>query len=741
MNTVMPTQDLAGYANPFQGTDSSLEFSNGNTLPLLALPWGMTHWTILTREEHGHGSWTFRYGDRKCQGIRATHQPSPWISDYGHFSILPVVGEVGPEPHVRASSFRYEDMVMRPDYLRLFLRRYDIQVEVTPTERCAHFRLRFPPESDARLLVQSILGPAEMKLRDDGLELEGAVRGWDERGLTMAQAPGGFRCHVVLRSTRKFAGGQGLLKWARQDGPNVEGEGAGMELLFAEGPDTVEVAVATSFISAEQARLNLDREIGTQGFDETRASTRDQWNSWLGRVQLEGADERQMRTFYSALYRSLLFPRFFHELDRDGREIHYSPYSGKVEQGMLCADNGFWDTFRTVYPMLALMYPDVLGKIVNGWVHAAREGGAFPKWASPGYRACMIGTHIDAVVADALVKDIQGFDRKLAYQYVLQNGTQPGPAHRFWGRLGLEHMRARGYVPCDLVRHGTSRTLEFAYNDFCVAQCAALMDDEDTARTFLAHAQSYRNVYDPDVGLMRGRLANGEWLPDFNPVEWSDPFCEGSSIQYSYMVPHDVPGMIELFGGKEKFVAGLEAMLAMPTTFAIGRYDFETHEMSEMAAVDFGQYAHCNQPSHHLLYLFALAGRPDLTRHWVRRVLDELYSPDPDGLPGDEDNGEMSAWYVLSSIGLYSVCPGREDYVLTCPFFRKVRITVPDCAPILLTVDGALHPEARVSEIRVNDLVHPGPELSYFKLREGAHIVFKNSEASNEAAPTVGSGT
>ncbi len=672
------TTDLLNYVNVFQGTDTCQQFSNGNTNPIVAMPWGMTHWTLQTREELGIWSWQFQYGDRKCQGIRATHQASPWLMDYGNFTVMPVVGEVNATADLRSSSFKYDDLVMRPDYLSIFLLRYRIQLEMTSTERCSHLKIRFPDHcEDPRVLLQSVLGPSEMAFGDDGLSVWGAVRGFGEDKAERVTIADDFRCYFYVRVNQKLTKQQVLKGQERLQASEVGGEQAGLELIFEKGTHRVEIAIGTSFVSVEQARLNLAHEIGDDSFEKTRQNCQEVWNQYLSRVELYEADELKKRTFYSALYRSLLFPRVAHERNEDGEWIHYSPYTNTLETGRLSTANGFWDTFRTVYPMLALIYPDVLGGIIDGWVSAAKEGGFFPKWASPGYCACMIGTHIDAVIADAMSKGIKGFNYADAYRYVLKNGMETGPEHRLWGRLGLAYMREKGYVPSDKIPHATARTLEFSYNDFCVSRCAAIMGDDENETRFREYAQSYRNVFDPEHGLMRGRRDDGSWEPNFSPTEWSEAFCEAASIQYSYMVPHDVEGLMALMGGKEAFVKSIEDMLAMDPVFEVGQFPCEVHEMSEMAAVDFGQYAHCNQPSHHILFLFALAGRPDLTNYWVHRVLKELYRPEPDGLPGDEDNGEMSAWYVLASLGIFSVCPGTSQMVLSQPLFEKARITVP----------------------------------------------------------------
>lgn len=663
--------DLAGLANPLQGTDSTFDLSRGNTLPLVARPWGMTHWTPQSAE----GNWLFRYGDAKLQGIRATHQPSPWIGDYGWFTVMPIVGEVDPRAGRRASGFRPDRFEVRPDYLSVVLARYETRLEFTPTVRCGVFRFTFPETSAAGVLIQP--GPGAAGVTID--VAKGRITGFT-RSKTDG-VPENFALYFAATFDAPLASG-GVI---RDNQPRLgehaaQGEAVGAAVRLAPlGPSRpVTMRVATSFISVEQAELNLDREVGARGFDAVRDEAQRDWNERLGRIAIDGGSDIQRRTFYSALYRSLLFPRQFHEPDARGNVRHYSPYDGKVHPGVLYTDNGFWDTYRTVYPLLALAYPDRLGEILTGWINGANEGGGwFPKWASPGYRNCMIGTHIDSVMADAVVKGVEGFDHAEAYRLCRRNATEPGPEHRKWGRFGLQHYIERGYVPSDLVEHGTSRTLEFAYNDACVAAMAERLGHQVDAELFRKRSQNYRNVYDASVGFMRGRNADGSWMSPFDPFEWGGPFIEGCAWQFTWNVPHDPQGLIALLGGREKFVAKLEAMLAAPPTFRVGAYGFEIHEMTEVALADFGQYAHSNQPVHHVLYLFAEAGRPDLMRRWVRRVLDEMYRPTPDGLPGDEDNGEMSAWYVLSALGLFSLCPGQPDYTLGRPLFPKATVHRP----------------------------------------------------------------
>ena len=395
------------------------------------------------------------------------------------------------------------------------------------------------------------------------------------------------------------------------------------------------------------------------------------WAGLLGRIEIKPQTERQHRTFYSCLYRCLLFPRFLDEIDEAGRTVHYSPYDGQIHAGSLCADNGFWDTHRTVYPLLALAYPDKLTAILGGWLNACREGGWTPQWVSPGPRHCMIGTHFDAVVADAVARGITGWDVEAAFRYLWQDATVPGD-HVTHGRPGLEDYIRLGYLPCDRYPHAVAATLDYAYNDFCVAQVARFLGKREEEAALRPRALNYRHVFDPSVGFMRERLADGGWKTPFREFAWGGGYIEGGPWQHLFNVPHDPEGLAALMGGPQALCRRLDEMLALPPSFEAGAYPVEIHEMTEMAQAGFGQYAQSNQPVHGFLFLYALMGEPQKTAAWVRRVTEELYSPDV--FPGDEDNGEMSAWYVLATLGRFPQCPGKAGDVTFPPLARSVRL-------------------------------------------------------------------
>lgn len=689
---------------PFQGTKSQFDFSHGNCLPLLQRPFGFTAWTPQTDE----GSWMYTWAAPKIQGIRATHSPSPWIGDYGHFTFMPQTGPRSVGAAARSSFYRHEETRAGPDYLRLYLRRYQTTLELAATTHCAVVQLTLPKTDQARLLVQVPKGSGDFFL--DGTTVTGRTTA--NRG----GCPDNFACYFAITF----------------DAPIEElvietvGAGSVASIEFGDGPArSITAHVATSFLSVEQAQENARREVANRSFADVRAESAAVWNNLLGRVEITGGSERERETFYTCLWRSLLFPRLLTETDRAGNAVHYSPYDGRMHPGVLATDNGFWDTYRTVYPLLSLVYPDLLGEILEGWVQAAREGGWLPTWASPGYRACMIGTHLDAVFADALAKGIGGWDTESAYAAVRRDAFEAGDAAGNWGRKAMDAYWQYGYVPIDAADHAASRTLEYAYTDWCVAQMAWALGHYDDARVLYGRATNYRNTFDADVGFVRGRRADGRWVEPFDPLAWdTDTYIEGGAWQSLWQVPHDPAGLVALLGGPEGCAAKLDEMLTMPADFRVGGYNFEIHEMSEMAAANFGQYAHSNQPVHGALFLYTCAGQPWKTQHWVRRVLAELYGPDEQGFPGDEDNGEMSAWYVLCALGLYQLCPGQPEYIFASPLFDRTLIHLPNGND--LTIVGAQSPnQVYIQRVERDGTVYHRTAIDYADLIRGGTIQFE----------------
>ena len=702
---------LVSLVNLFQGTDSTPVFSRGNTLPIAARPFGMAHWTL---QSHANGTWMFQPGERRIQGFRSTHQLSPWLGDYGHAVFLPFCGSVNPDAGARATSYRPESSKLFPHSMKMRLMRYGVDVELIPTERCALMTAAFS-KADAPGWLVDIPG---LEAGDDGKTL-GAKPVWtqDDRkhsiSFTSSANEGGvpqdFATYYVMQFSQP---------WKSVEHKELKGNSVGV-VQFERGVKSIEVRVGTSFISFEQAQRNIDLELGTRSADVVRSEGEAVWNKHLGCIEVTGGTLEQQKTLYSCLYRALLFPRIWHEPDEHGAMQHRSAYNGKVVPGVMYADHGYWDVYRAWYPMMTVLFPERLGEILQAWVNAYKEGGWLPQFPCPGYKACMTGSLIDSVFGDAAAKKLPGFEMETAYAGLKKHATEPGNADLGYGRRGIKEILQYGYAPAGLVEQSAAETVDAAYGDFCIAQVAKALGHDADYAMFMKRSENWKHLFDTKTGFIRGKKADGSWVEPFDPVTWGDPYVEGAAWQHRWDAPHDEEGLFQLLGGKEKAVAQLEKMVTMEPEFNVGVYGQEIHEMSEMAAVDFGQYDHGNQPSHHILYLFAAAGRADLTRHWTRRVMEELYSPA--GFAGDEDTGSMAAWFILSAMGFYPVCPGKAEYTLGQAFFPSATVHLPQGKTLQIENRAAGRPAATVT---FNGKNVESSTLSHFDLIAGGHLQF-----------------
>jgi predicted alpha-1,2-mannosidase len=602
----------------------------------------------------------FQPGDRRIHGFRCTHQLSPWLGDYGQAVFLPFAGDINPEPEARAASWRPEGAELYPHSMRLRLERYQANIELVPSERCAILTADFDGQSASGLLLEVpgktgevAPNPAEHVIRFQSRENQGGV-------------PEGFATYYVVRFQQH---------WESVETRDLGESRVAIVRFPLGGGNRIVARIGTSFISYEQAERNLERELGEKTPDQARADAEKGWNDHLKRIEVEGGSDEQQRTFYSCMYRTLLFPRMWYEFDEAGNPQHYSAFNGKVMPGVMYADHGYWDVYRAWYPLMTIVFPDRLGEILQAWVNAYKEGGWLPQFPCPGYRACMSGSLIDSIFADAAVKGIRGFDLEMAYEGLKKHATSVGDPGKGFGRQGIEYYLRLNYLPADRVEQSVAETADAAYGDFCIGEVAHVLGKEAEAELFRNRSQNWRNIFDPGTGFLRGKNENGSWLEPFDPFRWGSPYEEGAAWQHRWDVPHDIPGLIELLGGSERTAAILDEMLSLPPKFGVGVYGQEIHEMSEMAAINFGQYSHNNQPVHHVLYIYAAVGRPDRTRYWVRRVLSELYSSEK--FSGDEDTGSMAAWFILSSMGLYQLCPGKPEYTLGAPLFGRVVLHLP----------------------------------------------------------------
>ncbi|MCR4921502.1 MAG: GH92 family glycosyl hydrolase [Bacteroidaceae bacterium] len=660
------------YVNPLVGTFSKHSLSTGNTYPAIALPWGMNFWTPQTGKM-GDG-WAYTYDADKIRGFKQTHQPSPWINDYGQFSILP---QVGAEPvfdqDKRASWFSHKAEVVRPYYYKVYLADYDVTTEITPTSRAAMFRFTFPESKQSYILVDAFDRGSYVKV----LPAERKIVGYTTRnsgGVTKD-----FRNYFVLQFDRPFT------YTATVDEGNIKANVSEVTSKHAGGiigfstkrGERVCVQVASSFISPEQAELNL-KELGNRTFDQLAEDGQKEWNTVLSRIDVDdSSDVDRLRTFYSCLYRSVLFPRSLFEIDAQGKPIHYSPYNGKVLPGYLFGDTGFWDTFRALFPLVNLVYPEMSQKMQEGWANAYKESGFLPEWSSPGHRDCMVGNNSASVVADAYLKGIRGYDIETLWEAVI-HGANAQLDRSASGRRCWQEYNTLGYVPYDKIKESAARTLEYAFDDWSIYKLGqALGKPEKEIAVYAQRALNYKNLFDPQHNLMRGKLENGEWVPDFNPFKWGDAFTEGNSLHYTWSVFHDVQGLINLMGGNDTFNHMLDTVFVLPPVFDESYYGSVIHEIREMQIMNMGNYAHGNQPIQHMIYLYNYSGQPWKSQYWLRETMNRMYNANFDGYCGDEDNGQTSAWFVFTAMGFYPVCPGSGEYVLGAPYFRKLTLHLP----------------------------------------------------------------
>ena len=717
--------DYTVYVNPLIGSQSSFELSTGNTYPATARPWGMNFWTPQTGKM-GDG-WQYTYDTHKIRGFKQTHQPSPWINDYGQFSIMPVTGKLKFDEDGRASWFSHKSEISKPHYYSVYLADYDVFVELTPTERAAMLRFTFPDNESSYVVVDAFDQGASVRI----IPSENRIVGVSTRN--SGGVPDNFANYFVIDFDKPFEYVSTFGKLseadtlALRDSVLFSGFHAGAVVGFkTKRGEKVHARVASSFISPEQAVRNLN-EFGSESFDSLVMQGRDSWNNLLGRVDVEDNDIDRLRTFYSCLYRSMLFPRKFYEIGADGKPLHYSPYNGKTLPGYMYTDTGVWDTFRSLFPLVNLLYPSVGLEMQEGFLNAYRESGFFPEWCSPGHRDCMVGNNSASVLADAWLSGIKVSDPQTLWEGVVHGANAAHHTVKSTGRMGYEYYNKLGYVPYNVgINESAARTLEYAYDDWCIYQLGkALGKTENELKPYAERAMNYRNLFDAESSLMRGRNADGSFASPFSPLKWGDAFTEGNAWHYTWSVFHDPKGLMKLMGGRERFVSMLDSVFSVPPLFDDSYYGFPIHEIREMTVMNMGNYAHGNQPIQHMIYLYDWAGEPWKTQYWVREVMDRMYTPTPDGYCGDEDNGQTSAWYVFSALGFYPVAPGSGQYAIGSPLFKKVKVSLENGRVITLDAGDNSVSSPYIGSIMVNGKPHDANYFTYPMLLSGPYIRFQ----------------
>lgn len=718
--------NYADYVNPLMGTQSTFELSTGNTYPAIARPWGMNFWTPQTGKM-GDG-WQYTYTANKIRGFKQTHQPSPWINDYGQFSIMPVVGRPEFDENKRASWFAHKGETAKPYYYKVYLAEHDVVTELTPTERAAMFRFTFPESEHSYVVVDAFDKASSVKIDVANRR----ITGYSTRN--SGGVPDNFRNYFVIEFDKAFTYKAVVdNKTLIAESTETTSAHAGAIIGFAtKKGETVHARVASSFISEEQALQNL-KELGDDTFDTLVEKGKDAWNDVLGRVEVEGGDLDQYRTFYSCLYRSLLFPRKLYEVDASGAIVHYSPFNGKVLPGYMYTDTGFWDTFRCLFPLLNLIYPSVNKEIQEGLINTYKESGFFPEWASPGHRGCMVGNNSASVLVDAYMKGVRVDDVATLYEGLLHATENVHPEISSTGRLGYEYYNRLGYVPYDVkINENAARTLEYAYDDWCIYKLAKELKRPKKEINLFAHrAMNYQNLFDKETLLMRGKNKDGKFMAPFSPLKWGDAFTEGNSWHYTWSVFHDPRGLINLMGGDDVFVGMLDSVFSVPPVFDDSYYGQVIHEIREMTVMNMGNYAHGNQPIQHMIYLYNYAKQPWKAQYWLRQVMDRLYTPTPDGYCGDEDNGQTSAWYVFSALGFYPVCPGTDQYVLGAPLFKNATVHFENGKTLEIKASQNSRTNIYIKDMKVNGAEYSKNYVTHSLLQNGGVVDCVMSDTPN----------
>ena len=727
--------------NPFMGTDNPGGLSKGITIPAVALPFPMSAWTAST------GGLGYDYRRTNFAGFRQRHLHTSRMGDFANFALIPVFGKLAVTPAERTSGFSHEDEIAQPSYYKVHLDTWKMTAEMTATERDAQFRFTYEDAGDGYVVFD--IDPAN-NCSVEIIPGENKIIGVSRNNGGGVPRDGSFASYIVIVFDRPFTG-HGVFTGPAGGGRRGGGQQPAAPEAIKEGEtkltgshvgayvkfDTsankvVGCKVASSYISPEQAMLNLQQELGNAGFDAIRQKAEAKWNEALGRAKVEGGTDGQQRTFYSCLYRAILFPEKFYEINAQGKPVHYSPYDGKVHDGYLYTDSGFWDTFRAAHPLINLLFPEVSAEIQQSLINTYEESGWLPEWPGPGHRSIMIGENSFSLLADAWMKGIRGFDAEKAVAAMVHDVTGSP-----MGAVGRDHANdydRLGYLPYPGVGEATAKTLEYAYDDYCAAQLAHAIGKNAEAETFAKHAMNYSNLFDPKVGFMRERKADGTWNEPFYPQHWTSGFTEGSSWHWTWSVFQDIPGLVNLMGGDAAFAKKLDEVFTTPGDENLGGYHGGglIHEMTEMVAGGMGQYAHGNEPIHHMIYLYDYAGQPWKAQVRVRQVMNLLYSATPDGYCGDEDTGQTSAWFVFSALGFYPVCPGDPNYIIGSPLFDKATLKLGNGKTFGIIAKGNGYQEYYIRSATLNGETLSKTYFSHQDVMAGGELVLTMSPQANK---------
>jgi predicted alpha-1,2-mannosidase len=640
--------------NPLRGTASTPDYSRGNTIPATTRPFGFNFWTPMTNA--AATNWLYRYDHSAIQAFAISHIPSPWLGDFAQLQIMPMLGPLRVDPVERGDAFTHDREVARPYHYRVDLTGSGIRAEIAPSDHGAIMRFTFPRAEQAHILFDTVdAASGELAVDREGRVISG---------------------HIDQRNPRMYF--YATVDKAIDVVTDPPDGGANAAVGFAtQADEVVLLRIATSYISKEQARTHVERELRARSFEQVASEAQADWDQWLGRIEIEGASDAERVTFYSNLYRVGMYPTSMWE-DVAGSPKHFSPFSRALRDGKLYTNNGFWDTYRAAWPLYVLLAPSFAGTVIDGFVNVYKDVGWVPRWAGPDALDCMVGSHSDTIFGEAYLKGVSSFDAQAAYESMLKNALVYSE-HNNYGRKGNRRSIFLGYVPLEDAGESAAWHLEDTTNDYLISRMAAALGDPAHARYFHSRSLGYASLYSDSVGFFRGRHADGSYRTSdeaFKPNEWGHEFTEGCAWHYVTAATHDPRGMANLYGGQSALAQKLDTVFAASPEFLPGGYVNVIHEMREAFDTGMGQYAHANEPVHSMIYMYDYAGAPARTQALARDALGRLYGPGTDGggYLGDEDNGQMSAWYVFGALGFYPAAPGQLQYAIGSPLFTKATI-------------------------------------------------------------------
>ncbi len=698
------SRDALSYVDPLIGTQRSA-IGYGGTMPFVEPPFAMTSWTAQTRQNRLSIT-SYNYDDVTVSGFIGTHQPAIWMGDYGYVTLMPESGELQTTPDSRKLSYRHSTEIARPDYYAVSLDAREgktIRAEMTATERCAMFRFKFPSTGVARVLIEAsrpgVAGFASV-------EKNGEITGYNPDRMDANLGPSklpNFKGYFVVQFRE-------VPRTEKTYGISLKSS-LGAYAEFSPG-QLVEARVGTSFLSVDQARANLQREMPDWDFDAVQRHLRDTWNEKLSRLQIDGASDKEKIRLYTALYHALLYPRIFSEYGK-----YYSAFDDQVHAGESYTAYSIWDTFRAENSLLTLVAPERIDGMITALLQNFREGGWMPKWPNPSYTNIMIGTHADSLVAEAVRKGFQGFNRSEAWQAVYKDAMTPpdGDTTRRWldrephtpyeARGGLTYYKELGFIPTDKTDEASSRTLEDSYDDWCVAQVAKALGREQDYRVFLKRSLNDRHLYNPAVGLMNGKTSDGKWAPlgggRNDPGSRSlSGWTEGDAWVYTWSPFHDQAGLLQLMGGAEAYDAKLDQHFSG------------------------GHNVHSNEPSHHYGYLYDFGGQPWKTQAKVREIAAAEYGYDAGGLDGDDDCGQMSAWLLFTAMGFYPVNPASGEYMIGSPMYERMSLRLANGKVFTVEAENNSATNVYIQSATIDGKPLNIPVITWEQIQSGATLHF-----------------